>query len=154
MVSISFYIKEWLKGQVFNNVERQKREHYLVYLEILAIIIQPMHSGMYPLSPDNLKFIKIFFTMEKAEHTGGWVFGILVKLMLVLKIRISCKFGMKCLTTELGAFYLLNKLINKWKSRVSSLTIFWKQIPPNIKTNAILSTLTIFLSQELHHKVV
>ena len=26
-----------------------------------------MHSGMYPLSPDNLKFIKIFFTMEKAE---------------------------------------------------------------------------------------
>ena len=124
MVSISFYIKEWLKGQVFNNVERQRREYYLVYLEILAIITQPMHSGMYPLSPDNLKFIKIFFTMEKAEHIGGWVFGILVKLMLVLKIRISCKFGMKCLTTELGAFYLLNILINKWKSRVSSLTIF------------------------------
>lgn len=62
--------------------------------------------------------------MEKAEHIGGWVFGILVKLMLVLTSRKNCKFGMKCLTTELGAFYLLKKVINKWKSRVSSLIIF------------------------------
>lgn len=107
----------------------KERKHYLVYLEILAIITQPMHSGMYPLSPDNLKFIKIFFTMEKAEHIGGSVFGILVKLMLVLTIRKNCKFGKNCLTTELGAFYLLDKLINKWRSRVPSLIIFWKQIP-------------------------
>lgn len=40
------------------------------------------------------------------------------------------------------------------RSGFPALSTFEKQILPNVKTNAILSTLTIFMSHELHPKVV